>query len=116
VNEGRRPITVLNALLLLPGGEYAMVTDERTARTVEPTEGQPYQWLLNEAVLKGRNVRPDQYVAYVTDASGKRHYSHGPLLRRTRGLVSGCAPDTARQSRRGAGSVGCGSGARVEVQ
>jgi hypothetical protein len=70
---------VFNALLPLPSGKYAMVTDPRTSHTVEPHEGQPHQWLLDEAPPGA--ARPDQYVAFVTDASGQRHYSHGRIAR-----------------------------------
>lgn len=78
VNEGRRPITLVQAGLLLPQNckdHYAIAND--SLKIIKLGEGEPYIYILDEdPVKRGYNLTPDKYIAYVMDATGRFYWSH----------------------------------------
>lgn len=83
VNEGRRPVTLTQAGLLLPRNckdDYAIAID--SVKNVKLEEGEPHIYILNEDEAKKYNLSSDKYVAYVIDATGRFYWSHSKSERK----------------------------------
>lgn len=84
INEGRRPITITHVSLMLPNSkDYLFCADPYSAKyPVDLTEGKYHDFNMNEDELKKKyELTPNQYVACVSDATGKTYWSHNFLLR-----------------------------------
>jgi len=82
VNRGRRPVTLNNASLLLPNGNYLLCGDSTTAKVAELTEGKSHVYLMDEDSLKEKyKLTPNKYVACVIDTLEKHYWSCGILMR-----------------------------------
>jgi len=84
-NQGRRPITLSTAFLVLPRrlrkkglGTHAICVDPMTAKPVKLTEGESHQFMIDQECV---NINTRELVAGVCDQTGGHHFSHGYLKR-----------------------------------
>lgn len=85
VNIGRRPITIKKAGLMLPSGigerNESLISCQSLRDIVDLTENKSHSFALYENDVQKYGLKPDKYIGYVIDASGKMYYSHKALIR-----------------------------------
>lgn len=85
-NRGRRPVTIESVMLAIPSARGRTGKQEEWVffsgpgdqpSGVKLQEGEAYKYLMNEKAAQHKyDLRPHQYVALASDATGRVFYSH----------------------------------------
>ena len=80
-NKGRRPVTIDNVAIYLPDGDKISAIECFYRGPQEIGEGKNIHYMIEESLLKREGITTRDYIVCVTDAIGKKYYSHIFIVR-----------------------------------